>query len=93
MRAYGGAIEGREPAWIASHPRQANSGLSVAKRVANEQPSALTTSPAAEARQRRQDRATLEEVADSYNISKAMISRLRIARVGRKSVAFVYTKM
>jgi DNA invertase Pin-like site-specific DNA recombinase len=40
-------------------------------------PSALTVQQAAEARQRRQDGATLRELADSYNVSKATISRLR----------------
>ena len=40
-------------------------------------PSALTTQQQAEARQRRQDGATLKELADSYNVSKATISRLR----------------
>lgn len=40
-------------------------------------PSALTVQQAAEARQRRQDGATLQELADSYNVSKATISRLR----------------
>lgn len=39
-------------------------------------PSALTAQQAAEARQRRQDGATLQELADSYNVSKATISRL-----------------
>ena len=39
-------------------------------------PSALTVQQAAEARQRRQDGATLRELADSYNVSKATISRL-----------------
>ncbi len=39
-------------------------------------PSALTAQQAAEARQRRQDGATLKELADSYNVSKATISRL-----------------
>jgi DNA invertase Pin-like site-specific DNA recombinase len=39
-------------------------------------PSALTVQQAAEARQRRQDGATLQELADSYNVSKATISRL-----------------
>jgi len=37
---------------------------------------ALTPQQAAEARQRRQDGATLKELADSYNVSKATISRL-----------------
>ncbi len=36
----------------------------------------LTAQQAAEARQRRQDGATLQELADSYNVSKATISRL-----------------
>ncbi len=40
-------------------------------------PSALTASQAAEARRRRQNGATLLELADSYNVSKATISRLR----------------
>ena len=39
-------------------------------------PSSLTTQQAIEARQRRQDGATLQELADSYNVSKATISRL-----------------
>jgi DNA invertase Pin-like site-specific DNA recombinase len=39
-------------------------------------PSALTSQQAAEARQRRQDGATLKELAESYNVSKATISRL-----------------
>ena len=39
-------------------------------------PPALTPQQAAEARQRRQDGATLKELADSYNVSKATISRL-----------------
>ncbi len=39
-------------------------------------PSALTAQQAAEARQRRQDGATLKELADSYNVSKATISRV-----------------
>jgi DNA invertase Pin-like site-specific DNA recombinase len=38
---------------------------------------ALTDQQAAEARQRRQSGATLQELADSYNVSKATISRLR----------------
>jgi DNA-binding MurR/RpiR family transcriptional regulator len=40
----------------------------------------LTCPPqqAAEARQRRKDGATLQELADSYNVSKATISRLSI---------------
>jgi DNA invertase Pin-like site-specific DNA recombinase len=42
-------------------------------------PSALTAQQATEARQRRQDGATLQELADSYNVSKATISRLRTA--------------
>jgi DNA invertase Pin-like site-specific DNA recombinase len=40
-------------------------------------PSALTAQQQAEARQRRQDGATLKELADSYNVSKATISRLK----------------
>jgi DNA invertase Pin-like site-specific DNA recombinase len=39
-------------------------------------PSALTTQQQAEARQRLQDGATLQELADSYNVSKATVSRL-----------------
>jgi len=39
-------------------------------------PSALAAQQATEARQRRQDGATLQELADSYNVSKATISRL-----------------
>ena len=39
-------------------------------------PPALTPLQATEARQRRQDGATLRELADSYNVSKATISRL-----------------
>ena len=39
-------------------------------------PSALTTQQAAEARQRRRDGATLQELADSYNVSRTTISRL-----------------
>ncbi|MFT8247173.1 recombinase family protein [Roseomonas sp. BN140053] len=39
-------------------------------------PSSLTVQQAAEARQRRQDGATLQELADSYNVSKATISRV-----------------
>lgn len=39
-------------------------------------PPALTVTQAAEARQRRQDGATLQELADNYNVSKATISRL-----------------
>jgi DNA invertase Pin-like site-specific DNA recombinase len=38
---------------------------------------ALTPQQAAEARKRRQDGATLKELAESYNVSKATISRLR----------------
>ncbi len=41
-------------------------------------PSALTAQQAAEARQRRQDGATLKELAQSYNVSKATISRLGV---------------
>ncbi len=40
-------------------------------------PSTLTPQQATEARQRRQDGATLKELADSYNVSKATISRLK----------------
>ena len=40
-------------------------------------PSALTAQQQEEARQRRQDGATLQELANSYNVSKATISRLR----------------
>lgn len=40
-------------------------------------PSRLTPQQAAEARQRRRDGATLQELADSYAVSKATISRLR----------------
>lgn len=43
-------------------------------------PSSLTAQQAAEARQRRQDGATLQELADSYNVSKATISRLANAQ-------------
>lgn len=39
-------------------------------------PAALTLQQAAEARVRRKDGATLQELADSYNVSKATISRL-----------------
>jgi len=39
-------------------------------------PPALTPQQAAEARQRREDGATLRELADSYAVSKATISRL-----------------
>lgn len=39
-------------------------------------PHSLTDAQATEARQRRQDGATLQELADSYNVSKATISRL-----------------
>jgi DNA invertase Pin-like site-specific DNA recombinase len=39
-------------------------------------PSRLTPQQQAEARQRRQDGATLKELADSYNVSMATISRL-----------------
>jgi DNA invertase Pin-like site-specific DNA recombinase len=39
-------------------------------------PPALTRQQQAEARKRRQDGATLRELADSYNVSKATISRL-----------------
>lgn len=39
-------------------------------------PPALTAQQQAEVRQRRQDGATLRELADSYNVSKATISRL-----------------
>ncbi len=39
-------------------------------------PSALTSQQATEARQRRHDGATLKELAESYNVSKATISRL-----------------
>lgn len=39
-------------------------------------PPALTTQQQAEARQQRQDGATLKELAKSYNVSKATISRL-----------------
>jgi DNA invertase Pin-like site-specific DNA recombinase len=39
-------------------------------------PPALTAQQQAEARRRRQDGATLKELADSYNVSKATISRL-----------------
>jgi DNA invertase Pin-like site-specific DNA recombinase len=48
-------------------------------------PSSLTAQQAAEARQRRQDGATLKELAESYNVSKATISRLaRPAQAARK---------
>lgn len=40
-------------------------------------PPALTSQQQAEARQRRQDGATLKELADSYNVSRATISRLK----------------
>ena len=40
-------------------------------------PPTLTAQQQAEARQRREDGATLKELADSYNVSKATISRLR----------------
>ncbi len=40
-------------------------------------PPSLTAQQAAEARQRRRDGATLQELADSYNVSRATISRLR----------------
>ena len=40
-------------------------------------PSALTVQQAAEARQRRQDGATLKELAESYNVSRSTISRLK----------------
>ena len=40
-------------------------------------PSVLTPQQAAEARQRRQDGATLKDLANSYNVSMATISRLR----------------
>jgi DNA invertase Pin-like site-specific DNA recombinase len=39
-------------------------------------PPSLTPQQAAEARQRRQDGATLKELANSYNVSRATISRL-----------------
>ena len=39
-------------------------------------PPSLTSQQAAEARQRRQDGATLKELANSYNVSMATISRL-----------------
>ena len=39
-------------------------------------PCVLTIQQATEARRRRQDGATLQELADSYNVSKATISRL-----------------
>jgi len=39
-------------------------------------PPALTAQQQAEARQRRQDSATLKELADSYNVSMATVSRL-----------------
>ena len=39
-------------------------------------PPALTVQQQAEARQRRREGATLKELADSYNVSKATISRL-----------------
>ncbi|RYF32567.1 MAG: recombinase family protein, partial [Cytophagaceae bacterium] len=39
-------------------------------------PPALTPQQASEARRRREDGATLKELADSYNVSKATISRL-----------------
>jgi DNA invertase Pin-like site-specific DNA recombinase len=39
-------------------------------------PAALTANQATEARQRRQDGATLQELAVSYNVSRATISRL-----------------
>ena len=39
-------------------------------------PLSLTAQQAAEARQRRQNGATLQELADSYNVSRATISRL-----------------
>ncbi len=45
-------------------------------------PSAMTAQQAKEARQRRQDGATLQELADSYNVSKATISRLAAVRNG-----------
>jgi DNA invertase Pin-like site-specific DNA recombinase len=45
-------------------------------------PAALTAQQQAEARQRREDGATLRELAKSYNVSMATISRLR---VGEKS--------
>jgi len=41
-------------------------------------PPALTTQQQAEARQRRQDGAMLKELADSYNVSKATVSRLSV---------------
>ena len=40
-------------------------------------PPTLTVQQQAEARQRREDGATLQELASSYNVSKATISRLR----------------
>lgn len=40
-------------------------------------PSVLTVQQAAEARQRRLDGATLKELAESYNVSRATISRLK----------------
>ena len=48
-------------------------------------PPALTAQQATEARQRRLDGATLQELADSYNVSKATISRL--AAWGRSAAA------
>ena len=39
-------------------------------------PPALTPQQAAEARQRRKDGATLKEMAESYNVGRATISRL-----------------
>ena len=45
-------------------------------------PAALTIQQQAEARQRRQDGATLKELADSYNVSKATISRLESKQKG-----------
>ena len=43
-------------------------------------PPALTPQQQSEARQRRADGATLQELADSYNVGRATISRLSVAR-------------
>ena len=48
-------------------------------------PPALTPQQAAEARQRRADVATLKELAESYNVGRAMmacISGMRTSRLG-----------
>src|SRR5271166_1015556 len=76
MIAVLGGLADEEPDLIRTRTAEGRSRAKARGKHMCRPPSALTPQQAAEARQRREDGATLKELAESYNVGVATISRI-----------------